>query len=235
MRALRASADPWCQARRVDTSGENLSSIVLFLVVIALYVQVAVRLLDEWRPRRRFPWLAVVLAVLIGVPSLLQFALPGIGSALDRDPDATLQHAQWWRVVSAVAAQDGGLVAAIFNLVVIAVVVALAEPLWGEWRTLVLFFVPSLVLNLLAIILWRAPGGGSSFASDGLMLSVCGLALVLSTRSSIRLLASVAVVAALVLVVLGDAHGVAMLVGAALGGAAGLVRRRRRRETRVNA
>ncbi len=199
----------------MDTSGESLPSILLFIIVLALFAQVAIRVVPA-RPRP-FPIVALVAVVAIAVPSLLQFAVPVLGAALTRAPDLTIHHGQWWRILTAVAAQDGGLVAAIFNLVVIAGVVTAGEWIWGRWRAVVLFLGPSVILNLLAVFLWHAPGGGSSFATDGLLMSVCGLGLLVSTRVVVRLCAIAAIVVGVVLVVLGDAHGVAMLLGAALG------------------
>ncbi len=214
----------------MDTSGDGVANVILYLVVLALFVQAAVRMLRATAVRRPFPVVAVVLAVVIGVPSLLQFAIPAIGTALRRDPPLTLHDGQWWRVITSIAAQDGGLVAAIFNLVVIVVVVTLAEWLWGRWRAVLLFLLPAVILNLLALA-WGATGGGSSFASDGLLMSVLGLGLVASRLTIVRILALVAVAVGVVLVLLNDAHGLAMLVGAALGVLFALPRRLRSRRS----
>ncbi|MEJ1229760.1 MAG: rhomboid family intramembrane serine protease [Galbitalea sp.] len=208
----------------MDTTGESTLSIVLSLVVLASGLQVAFRL----RPLdRKFPIVALVLTVLIGIPSLLQFVFPQITDALSRRPALELDG-QWWRVLTAVAAQDGGLAGAIFNLVVVAVVTTLGERAWGRWRMLVLFLAPSIILNLLAVA-WNAPGGGSSFASDGLLLSMCALGVlqtrVLQTRRLLFVICTaIPVAAGIVLVVANDAHGVAMLVGAVLGLLFGLSR-----------
>jgi membrane associated rhomboid family serine protease len=204
----------------VDTTGESTLSIVLDLVVLVAGLQVAARL----RPvNRRFPIVAVISTLAIGIPSLLQFAIPSIGTALSRRPSLEL-HGQWWRVLTAIMAQDGGLVGAIFNLLVVAVVVTLGERAWGRWRTVVLFLGPSIVINLLAVA-WNAPGGGSSFASDALLLSMCALGVLTLRRPLVLVCASIAGAAGIVLVVANDAHGVAMLLGAALGIAFGVRRR----------
>jgi membrane associated rhomboid family serine protease len=204
----------------VDTTGESTLSIILDLVVLVAGLQVAARL----RPtNRRFPIVALVSTIVIGVPSLLQFAIPSIGTALSRQPSLELQG-QWWRVLTALAAQDGGLVGAIFNLLVVAVVVTLGERAWGRWRTVVLFLGPSIVLNLLALA-WNATGGGSSFASDALLLSMCALGVLTLRRPLIPVCAAVAAAAGIVLVVANDAHGVAMLLGAVLGLGFGYARR----------
>jgi membrane associated rhomboid family serine protease len=204
----------------VDTSGESTLSIVLDLVVLVAGLQVAVRLSPV---NRRFPIVALVSTLVIGIPSLLQFAFPSIGAALSRRPSLEL-HGQWWRVLTAIMAQDGGLVGAIFNLVVVAVVVTLGERAWGRWRAVVLFLGSSIVLNLLAVV-WNAPGGGSSFASDALLLSMCSLGVLTLRRPLVLVCAGIAGAAGIVLVVANDAHGVAMLLGAALGVALGFRRR----------
>jgi len=216
----------------VDTAGDSTLSIVLFLTVLALFAQVAVRLLRATDARRSFPWLAVVLGLAVGIPSLLQFAVPAVGDALRRNPRLTVQDGQWWRILTAVAAQDGGLIGAAFTLVVLVAVVAVAQWVWGWRMTLLLFFVPSIVLNLLAVFAWNAPGGGSSFATDGLLASLCGLALV-SLRDTIgRLCAALVVTIGVVLVAADDAHGVAILLGALIGALLGLSRARFRRSPR---
>jgi membrane associated rhomboid family serine protease len=206
----------------VDTSGESTLSIVLALVVLAAGLQVAFRLPAL---NRRFPVVAVGLTVLIGVPSLLQFAFPVIGEALSRRPSLE-RSGQWWRVLTAVAAQDGGLGGAIFNLAVVAIVTTLAERAWGRWRMLALFLLPSIILNLLAVV-WNAPGGGSSFASDGLLLSMCALGALVLRRRLVLACGAIVIASAMVLIIANDAHGVAMLLGAALGLALGWPRRRR--------
>ena len=218
----------------VDTSGESLLSIVGDLVVLALFVNTGIRMLPVARP---FPWLALVVTVVIGVPSLLQPVFPAITRALARDPHATLVHGQWWRILTALLAQDGGETAAGFNLVVVALVLVFGGWIWGQWLALALFVVPSIVLNLLAVA-WGQSGGGSSFASDGLIFSVFALALLIGTRDAVRswrigsivvrVCASAAGVIAIVLVIAGDAHGVAMLLGLGLGIVAWAMTRRTR-------
>ncbi|NNC13581.1 hypothetical protein HII28_17070 [Planctomonas sp. JC2975] len=212
----------------MDTSGESLVSIVGHLVVIAMFVNVGIRMLPLARP---MPWPAVVFVVVIGVPSLLQPVFPAITDALARDPHATIADGQWWRILTALVAQDGGEVAAVFNLLVVAVALTFGTWIWGPWIAIALYLAPSIVLNLLAVA-WSRPGGGSSFANDGLMFSVFALALLIGARDAarpsprstvlVRVYAGVSVVVAIVLVASWDAHGVAMLLGLVLGGGTAL-------------
>jgi hypothetical protein len=214
----RSSAGRRNSLKAVNTSGDGLANVLLYIVVLALFVQVALRLVRASALPRRFPIVALVTTFIIGVPSLLQYVWPAIATTLARNPDLTLHAGQWWRVLTALLAQDGGLPGAVFNLIVVAGVTTTGEWVWGRPRMIVLFLAPSIVLNLLAIVFWHATGGGSSFASDGLLMSMCGLTLV-TLRDRIAKVCSVAAVliAISLVVFLNDAHGVAMLLGAALG------------------
>jgi hypothetical protein len=209
----------------VDTSGEGTANIILYLIVLALFVQVAIRVVPRPLSRLPFPWFGAVATAVIGVPSLLQFAWPAIDSALRRNPAATLDHGQWWRVLTAMLAQDGGVAGAIFNLLVVALVTCTGEWIWGRRRAIALFVVPSIILNLLAIA-WGTSGGGSSFASDALLMSVCGLGLVTVRNHVVRICATAAIIVGTALIGIDDAHGVAMLIGAATGIVLGLGSRR---------
>lgn len=198
----------------MDTSGQSALGISLTIVVLALFAGVTAR--PIWRTTIHRPWPAVIAVVVIGVPSLAQFVWPQLGVALMRDPVATLEHGEWWRVLTAVLAQDGGLVAAIFNLVVVALVMLAGNAVWGWWRAVLLFLGSSVVLNLAA--LGWGPGGGTSFASDGLLMAVTAR-LAFEGGSLQRWAAAAQLAAGVVLIAAGDAHGVALLLGFALGAA----------------
>jgi hypothetical protein len=194
----------------VDTSGSSTASIVVALVVLGAFIASAPRMVRLGGRPLRVPILAIVMVVVIGVPSIAQL---------------TLHRGEWWRVLTSLLAQDGGLFAAIFSLVVVAVAITFSTWIQGTWLTLAIFLFCSIVLNLLAIG-WGAVGGGTSFASDGTMLSVLALGLVVSRNPIVMVAAVIAIAGGIVLVVLGDAHGVAILLGAVIGAVHGVLRRR---------
>lgn len=201
----------------MDTSGAAWWSIAADLVLLALFGLVAVAAL---RGRtRRAPVLAVVAVIVVGIPSLLQFAVPVVGRALERDPVATLTQGEWWRPLTALLAQDGGPVAAVFNLIVVAGVVFVAEQAWGRVRTLIAFLGTSVVINVVALA-WGTRGGGSSFAVDGLMVALTVRTALTRPAAAVRAIAAVMAAIGVVLALLGDAHGLAMLVGVVIGAAA---------------
>ena len=210
----------------MDTTGSSIASIVVALLVLAVFLRSALGMVRQSARRRGFPWLTPVLVVVIGVPSIGQYAgWPAAGDALRREPQLTLHHGEWWRVLTSLLAQDGGIWAAVYSLAVVAVVITLSTWIQGPWLTLAIFVFCSIVLNLLALG-WNAVGGGTSFASDGTMLSVLVMGLVLAKDRVVMISAAIAIAGGILLVVLWDAHGVAILLGAAIGALHGLLRRR---------
>ena len=202
-------------------------------MVLAAFIRVAIGMVRQSARPRGFPWLTIVLVVVIGIPSIGQYAgWPAAGDALRREPELTLQHGEWWRVLTSLLAQDGGVVAAVFGLVVVAIAITFSTWIQGSWLTLAIFLFCSIVLNLLALG-WGAVGGGTSFASDGVMLSVLALGLVTMRDRVMMIAAIVAIAGGILLVVLDDAHGVAILLGAAIGAAHGLLLRRRNASARL--
>ncbi|HEY4226023.1 MAG TPA: hypothetical protein VGM70_09435 [Pseudolysinimonas sp.] len=209
----------------MDTSGDSIASIVVSLLVLAVFIRSALGMLRQAARPRTVPWLTIVLVVVIGIPSIGQYlGWPAAGDALRREPQLTLHDGQWWRVVTAILAQDGGLLAAIFSLVVVVIAVTFSSWIQGPWLTLAIFLFCSIVLNLLALG-WNAVGGGTSFASDGVMLSVLAWGLVRLRDRVVVISAIIAIVGGMLLVVLDDAHGVAILLGAAIGAVHGLLGR----------
>ncbi|WP_441250624.1 hypothetical protein [Kitasatospora sp. McL0602] len=85
--------------------------------------------------QRRLPWAAFALtAVAIG-GVVLQLCWSGAMAALDSDPSKT----GWWRVITSVFMQNGGLGGGAWNLATLAVIAALAEWFWGAPLMLGLF------------------------------------------------------------------------------------------------
>lgn len=204
----------------MDTSGGGTVNAALYAAFLVATILIGHRLAG---PARR-PVATATLWLLVAVTSVLGLLVPAVYAALHRDPDLITLHGQWWRVVTAVAVQDGGPAGTMFNLTVLAVVVWFAERTWGTARTFAIFAACAVTMNLLGV-LWNAAGGGNSGATFGLAGSIAGYALLRRTALPVRVAAIVALAAAVVLLILGDGHGVLMLVGAALALPFGVVRR----------
>lgn len=84
---------------------------------------------------RRIPWAAVALTGLALAGVVLQVCWSGAMDALDADP----ARSGWWRVLTSVFMQNGGLFGGAWNIATLAVVAALADWFWGAPITLGLF------------------------------------------------------------------------------------------------
>lgn len=115
---------------------------------------------------QRFPVVTAVVFVVTATTSVLGLVIPGMLEALERTPQGL--HGDWWRTVTALFVQDGGVIGTISNLAFLLVLGALAEQLLGTWRWLVCYFGAGLVGEL-AGYAWQPRGAGNSVA-------ICGLA-----------------------------------------------------------
>lgn len=202
----------------MDTSGQGAYS-GLFYAVMLLATLVAMQPARGnpvlWL--RRPPAAAVVLWLVVAVPSLVELAWHPVFDALSRQPDL-IRDGQVWRLLTSATVQDGGLAGTVSNLVWLAVLAPLAVHLWGPARAVGLFVFGVVAFDAMTTWVFPSPGGGNSAAMFFLMATTTAL-LVLRRRHPLPV-AMAALVAAIgvVLVVRGDAHGLVMLGGLVVGG-----------------
>jgi membrane associated rhomboid family serine protease len=201
----------------------------LFVVMLVLSFQAAEKLPERREVSvRRLPRVAIGLFTLVAVPSLLQFAYPGIYRALNRNSDLIQHHGQWWRPFTSFMVQDGGVPGTAFNLFVLAIVAVAAERVWGSATTLALFFGILAVFSIDTFLIAQPDGGGNSGVTFRLATTMAGLALVtLPGRRSVLLALGIAA-DGVVCLALGNAHGEPMITGIVVGVLVALVQRRRR-------
>ncbi|MFB9832536.1 hypothetical protein [Actinoallomurus acaciae] len=170
---------------------------------------------------RRIPWAAVGLTAVALAGVVTQLCWHGAMAALDSDPG----KAGWWRVVTSVFMQNGGVVGAAWNIVTLAVIAALAERVWNGPLTLVLFAAGMLLPQHLDT-LFGATGGstdprdfaGSSGATYFLGATLAGALLLGGHASKERLLAVTVPVFGLVLwFAQENGHGLVAAYGFVLG------------------
>ncbi|WP_197084981.1 hypothetical protein [Saccharothrix sp. ST-888] len=85
--------------------------------------------------RRRLPWTAIGLTAVALGGVLTQLCWSGAMDAFDSDP----AKSGWWRVITSVFMQNGGIGGATWNIATLAVIAALAEWFWGGPLMLGLF------------------------------------------------------------------------------------------------
>jgi len=157
------------------------------------------------------PWATLTLFLAIGIPTVLQFFYPSILALLRRDTIAFLSG-DWWRVITPLFVQDGGLGGSIFNLVGLLFVGAVAEHLWGGPRLLFIFFIAGIASEFVALV-WQPVGAGNSVADFALAAGICILCLARNPFRLERLFAYSVLGAAICLLALHDIHGAATALG----------------------
>ncbi|WP_188316548.1 rhomboid family intramembrane serine protease [Solihabitans fulvus] len=116
---------------------------------------------------RRFPVVAVVVFAVTATTSVAQFFVTGMLTSLQRDADR-ISAGQWWRPVTSMFVQDGGVAGTVFNLATLLLIGAIAEQLVSRPRWLVGYFGGGLVGESAGALGWQPVGGGNSVAVNGL-------------------------------------------------------------------
>lgn len=172
--------------------------------------------------RRRLPWAAAALTAVALAGVATQLLWSGAMDALDGDPS----RSGWWRVVTSVFMQNGGVAGAAWNIATLAVMAALAEWFWGSPVMLGLFaagiFLPQHIDSLVGA------GGhtssdarnfaGSSGATYFLAATLAAALLLRSGVAKERLLALAAPALGLILwFAQSNGHGLVTVYGFVLG------------------
>ena len=91
--------------------------VLPFLYVFGLYAAYIAGFLQRKNTVAafRFPQAMVSLLLAMGIASTLQIFLPMLLTTLQRDPTRVLQG-EWWRIITALFVQDGGIAGTVFNL-----------------------------------------------------------------------------------------------------------------------
>lgn len=163
-----------------------------------------------WRP-----WLSVMLIAVTALVTSAQFVVPEVLPALRRDLDG-LRSGQWWRVITPLFVQPGGIGQVVSNAVFLLMFVPLAEKLYGRGM-LALYFTAGLLVQIDRYY-WDPTGGGSSSAAFGVIGGLC--CYIWRQRQAlpwpVLLLGLAGLGGGVMLVVAHDGHGPGLLIGAAV-------------------
>jgi membrane associated rhomboid family serine protease len=157
----------------------------------------------------------ILLVALVAIPTTLQFVIPWLLPLFERDR-AMFFAGQWWRIVTTLVVQDGGISGAIFNVITLAVVASVAEAMAGGRKLLLLFVVGGVCAEVVALS-WQPVGAGNSIANFSVAGGVIACCLMRPRPWRIVAVALVTLTAHLALLVMHDIHGAAALIGFALG------------------
>ena len=161
-----------------------------------------------------FPRTTLLLLLAVAVPSTLQFFFPAILAVFQRDYERFLQG-EWWRLITPLFVQDGGVSGTIFNLVSLLLVGSVVERLWGGRYMLIIFFIGGMAGELIAFA-WQPLGAGNSIGNFSLAASIAVISLTHNPPRSAQIAALLTLCADGVLVVLQDIHGASAIIGVIL-------------------
>jgi len=133
---------------------------------------------------------------------------------LQRDA-VRFMHGEWWRLITPLFVQDGGIAGASFNLASLVLVAMVAEQLWGGPLTILLFFAGGIVGEI-AGLAWQPIGAGNSVANFSLAGSVVICCLVRHPTKLVQLIGLITLSTYILLVAIHDIHGVAATAGVLL-------------------
>ncbi|WP_016932052.1 hypothetical protein, partial [Rhodococcus sp. R1101] len=134
-----------------------------------------------------------------------------------RQPVRTRDAGEWWRVLAAGLVEDGGVLLTVVNLVLLAVVSVAIVRVWGWYRAIGLFVVGQLLWGLFTTFVFPSDGAGTTGATLASAATLAGLWPVVGATRPLLVASAATFVLGVVLVVAGDAHGVAILIGMLLG------------------
>ncbi len=130
-------------------------------------------LAELWNPPpyRRWPWLTLMVMLLIGATYALTVARPELLPLLSRDP-RMVSAGELWRAVTALFAQDGGTAGLIFNLFWLLVLGTTAERRFTRRSWLAIYFLGGIATEFAALA-WQPHGAGNSVACMALAGALC--------------------------------------------------------------
>jgi membrane associated rhomboid family serine protease len=121
----------------------------------------------RYRPSKEWSaYLTFAVAGLTAVSSVIGLAVPSWEENLRRDP-ALIADGQWYRLVTSLVVQDGGVLGLIFNVGTLLVLGVLAERRLGRWRWLVLYLGGAAAGQAMGCLAGTV-GAGNSIANLGL-------------------------------------------------------------------
>lgn len=206
-----------------------MHAVTAVLFVLVLCGAVTVGQSSGRGATRRPPIATLAGLVVVGVPTAVQLlAAPSLLSAWERDWPRMLDG-QWWRLVTSLTVQDGGLAGALLNLASLAVVGFFAERVWGRRAVVVIALVSGVGAQFWGAVV-QPVGAGNSVAVMGLAAALA-VATVPGRSTRVRAVSIGTSVVGVVLFVVGDLHGGAFVHGAIC--AVVIVLRRRLRRARA--
>ena len=190
-------------------------TLSLALLLIAIFSALLMGRLQRLPVRGAVPWLSFSIVVALALAGAAQWLWPGLLPRFERNAGAIFAG-DYYRLLTALWFQDGGLVGGGFNLTLLFVLGPIAERLWDRRSWLLIYFGAGLTTEIIALW-WQPIGAGNSIAWMGLAGSVLVASWAGVRRLPVMTLGAIGLAAGAGLALLHDIHGAALLTGAAIG------------------
>lgn len=143
-----------------------------------------------------------------------QFAFPALLTHLERAPNTISNH-EFWRFITPMFVHSDGWRQISFNFAAIAVVGVFVEWTFSRSRWLILYFVPGLAAETVALS-WQPTGAGASVAGAGLLGAVVAWLFLVNRQIQARIGSIIVLVGGATLIFYRDIHGPPILLGAGI-------------------
>lgn len=163
---------------------------------------------------RKMPLLTIGLCSSLALCLLFQYANPWVLPALERNAIA-IQGGEWWRIITALFFQDGGIWGGLANIIFLGIIGSIAETIWKRKEWIAIYAVAGITGEFIGLA-WQPIGAGNSVAVFGLAASVCMYVFSTRARMRARIASGIGVMCACALLLQKDIHGAAFLIGAAV-------------------
>lgn len=170
-------------------------------------------LLPVSRPNiiKKIPWSTLIIAVALITSLVLQIIFSRLLTMCMRNTGLVLKG-KWWRILTALFFQDGGLTVGIANIVGLLFIGTVAEQFWTRRKWLIMFFVGG-VLSELVALMWQPTGAGNSIANFCLAAGVTVICMNDHPSITVRITAILSLGVGILLFAIKDIHGAALMIG----------------------
>jgi rhomboid protease GluP len=164
---------------------------------------------------RRVPFLTLTVCGVLTICLLAQLRFPWLLPLLERNA-AKVAAGEWWRIVTALFFQDGWIPGGVTNIIALFFIGSLVEEVRSRWEWLLISMVGALIAACVALR-WQPIGAGNSIATCSLAGSLVTLRPLSAMPRRSKVLRVIATAICIVLLAVGDVHGVAGMAGILLG------------------
>ncbi len=112
---------------------------------------------------KRWPALTLAFGGLTAMGLVAQLVFPSLVHLFQRDAAEIVGGGQWWRLVTSLFFQDGGVLGGLSNIAALMLVGGLAEQVFAPMEWVVIYWAGALAAGIVGLW-WQPVGAGNSIA-----------------------------------------------------------------------